>query len=590
MVADGDAHSPAPSRSGTGKPPFHPESLLGTTLDGRYRISAHLASGGMGAVFRAEHVYMRKDVALKVLRPDLSASADLAERFRRESEIAASLNHENIVRVTDFGRSPEGYLFLAMELLEGESLFERLRHSGPLSPGEAVPILLQVCAGLEAAHRRAVVHRDLKPENIFLHAPQGGPPTVKILDFGIAKISDPLGPAAADAGMVVGTPEYLSPEQAFGQEVDSRADIYAVGIVAWRMLAGRHPFPADNPRALVMKQATEPVPALGEVRPDLAVFPFLLATVARACAKDPDRRPGSAAELAGELARSVGLPTPSTPLVARSSPALEAGDTVAGESVTVSLPTPLPRVAAPQRRRRLWRPAGVAALAVAALVAAVVLVSRGGPVPRVEGLLAEGKADQARELAAAVLEEQPGDARLRALLGLAQERSGRLAAALDSLETTAQLDPAALDGEALLALASALGRDRRGAERAAKALARVGPRAAPAVAAVVPRTSGAVRLRSLELLRALGAEDRVDLVASWAPLLVDPDCDLRRAAVRRLSESGSPSAIPYLKALAERREEHAVIPVLKLVRADPVCGAREAEEALQRLQPAARRR
>ncbi len=172
MVADGDAKSPAPARPPSSRLPFQPESLLGTTLDGRYRISAHLASGGMGAVFRAEHVYMRKDVALKVLRPDLTTSPDLAERFRRESEIAASLSHENIVRVMDFGRSPDGYLFLAMELLEGESLYERLRHSGPMAPADAVPILLQVCAGLEAAHRRAVVHRDLKPENIFLDAPR----------------------------------------------------------------------------------------------------------------------------------------------------------------------------------------------------------------------------------------------------------------------------------------------------------------------------------------------------------------------------------------------------------------------------------
>jgi len=590
MAADGDENGPAAARlPPPGKLPFQPESLLGTTLDGRYRISAHLASGGMGAVFRAEHVYMRKDVALKVLRPDLTTSPDLAERFRRESEIAASLSHENIVRVMDFGRSPDGYLFLAMELLEGESLYERLRRTGPMAPADAVPILLQVCAGLEAAHRRAVVHRDLKPENIFLDAPAGRAPVVKILDFGIAKISDPHGPATTDVGMVVGTPEYLSPEQAFGQEVDSRADIYAVGIVAWRMLAGRHPFQADSARALVMKQATEPVPSLAEVRPELASRPELLAAVARACAKDPGRRQATAAELAAELARAMGLPAPPLPPAATPGPALQGGETAAGESVTVSLPTPLPSVARPRRRLRV-RVLVAGGLAAAAALLAAVLVVRSRPLPRAEELLAMGRVEQARDVASRALEEQPGDARLRALLGRAQQRLGQPAAALESLETVSQLDPDALDPEALDALAAALGRDRRGAERAAKAIARAGPRAVPALVAVLPRTAGAQRLRALELLRALGAEDRIDFVASWSPLLVDPDCELRRAAARRLGESGSPSAIPHLRALAERREERPVLPILRLTRAEPVCGAREAEEALQRLQAAARRR
>jgi eukaryotic-like serine/threonine-protein kinase len=148
---------------------FVPPSLVGITLDGRYRLTRHLADGGMGTVFCAEHVYMKKVVALKVLRPDLSGLPKIAERFRREAEIAAALEHENIVRVTDFGRSQEGFLFLAMELLEGESLFERLR-AGPLSPEAALDILIQICRGLEAAHRHGVVHRDLKPENIFLTA------------------------------------------------------------------------------------------------------------------------------------------------------------------------------------------------------------------------------------------------------------------------------------------------------------------------------------------------------------------------------------------------------------------------------------
>ena len=293
-----------------------PASLVGTTLDGQYRIDSHLASGGMGAVFRAHHLSLRKDVALKVLRPELTSSTDLQERFRRESEIAASLEHRHIVRVTDFRRSPEGLLYLAMELLAGESLFDRLRREGFLPPDEAVEILWQLCDGLEAAHAKGVVHRDLKPENVFLARGPGGE-VVKILDFGIAKMADPGVGSATQSGMVVGTPEYLSPEQATGSAIDARSDLYTVGLIGWRMLAGRHPFKADDARALLMMQATQPVPPLASVRADLAGYPLLVAAIARACQKDPAARYPSAAEFKADLGavldHGLGLLPVSTP-------------------------------------------------------------------------------------------------------------------------------------------------------------------------------------------------------------------------------------------------------------------------------------
>ena len=289
-------------------PAFDPASLVGTTLDGRYLIEEHLATGGMGAVFRARHVYMRKDVALKVLRPDLSASAELVERFRREAEIASSLEHDHIVRVTDFGRSPEGWLFLAMELLFGESLYDRLHREGFLPPDEVVSILWQVCAGLEAAHARGVVHRDLKPENVFLARTPGGREVAKILDFGIAKMADPSEVGATQVGMVVGTPEYLSPEQATGSDVDGRADLYTVGLIAWRALTGRAPFASSDPRSLLMMQATRPVPPITEPRPDLAELPALVALVAHACEKDRTLRTQTATELKLALEGSLGVP------------------------------------------------------------------------------------------------------------------------------------------------------------------------------------------------------------------------------------------------------------------------------------------
>ncbi len=282
--------------------PFQADSLLGTVIAGRYRLSGHLASGGMAAVYVAEDTRDRREVALKLLAPHLAHSPEAVRRFLCEGAIAGMIDHENVVRVLDHG-GEDGPCFIAMELLEGEGLFDRLRREGALPPAEVVAILVQVCNGLEAAHRQGVVHRDLKPENIFLHGRRGAPPVVKILDFGVAGGAHGEG---GDTGLVVGTPEYLSPEQAYGKAVDARSDVYSVGVMAWRMLVGRTPFSAESADALIRMQARDPVPSITAVRPDLGVTPDLVAVVARACAKDPAERPPSASALAVDLARALG--------------------------------------------------------------------------------------------------------------------------------------------------------------------------------------------------------------------------------------------------------------------------------------------
>src|SRR5512137_3057515 len=167
-----------------GLAPCQPESLLGTVVAGRYRLSGHLASGGMAAVYVAEDTRERREVALKVLQPQLARSEEAVRRFLCEGSIAGMIDHENVVRVLDHGG--DGTCFIAMELLEGETLFDRLRREGALPPAEVVSLLVQVCRGLEAAHRQGVVHRDLKPENVLLHGPRGASPVVKIVDFGVA--------------------------------------------------------------------------------------------------------------------------------------------------------------------------------------------------------------------------------------------------------------------------------------------------------------------------------------------------------------------------------------------------------------------
>jgi serine/threonine-protein kinase len=572
---------------------------VGTTLDGRYRLVAHIASGGMGAIFRAEHVYMRKELALKVLRPDLSSLPDIAERFRREAEIAASLEHDNIVRVTDFGRSPEGWLFLSMELLEGESLFDRLRRTGSLTPEEAVSVLVQMCRGLEAAHARGVVHRDLKPENIFLTARPAG--LIKILDFGIAKLTDPQIASDTQAGMVVGTPEYLSPEQAMGSAVDGRADVYAVGLIGWRMLAGRHPFRADDARGLLMMQATQPVPSIIEARPDLSAWPGLVTAIGRACAKDVRERHPSAAELRAELEACLGSldlvpvapkPSDSRPLASAwpsgsgaAALPIDAAPTIEATLTLDAAGVPTPRPVRALRFAGRYRLVLTLAMLVAVLVPTSLSFQRWleeRPVARARALLAADRPEAARDAIAPAVLRRPSDPRLRVLQGQALHRiQGQAQAAMDAYTAALDLDPRALDATALSDLGQNLNAERKVAERSAKLLARVGPPAVPYVLEAIEQTTGAARLRVLELARDMGVEERVDRLAVYSALLSDPDCEVRRAAVRRLGEIGNPDAAPKLQELAH--EKRRIKGLFGLPQEVPLCGAAEAEATARKL-------
>jgi serine/threonine-protein kinase len=600
-------------------PGFEPADLVGSTFDGRYELVAHLATGGMGAVFRARHVHLRKDVALKVLRPDLSASPDIVERFRREAEIASALDHENIVRVTDFGRSEEGYLFLVMDLLSGESLFDRLRREGSLSPDVLVPILWQVCNGLEAAHALGVVHRDLKPENVFLARTPGGREVTKLLDFGIAKLARaaadaPDGPGSTAAGIVVGTPEYLAPEQAMGTEVDGRADLYAVGLIAWRALAGRHPFRADEPRALLMMQATRPLPPLTEARPELAALPGLVSAISRACEKDASARPQSAAELRDALAASLGsafllppnaTPSPSLslsplPFVPGLTPTAAATPSLRpAPEVHLALKVAGLRLALGRARLRLAarlapaadalrrRPAIAAVAAVAAVVALVLGVGAawrsGREAAQAEALLRAGRAPEALALVEAALASRPSDPDLVLLRARALLRTpGRADQGVEALAARGAGPP--LGADVLADLAATLGSDRKMADRAGRLLLASGERAVPPLVAAAGSGPAVKRLRALVLLRDLGAEDRLDRTAAYAALVGDADCEIRRAAARRLGELGDPAALPALQRAGGARVETRGF--LGLSRKEAACGAAEAAEAARRIQAA----
>ena len=244
---------------------------IGAMLDGRYLVKDLLGKGGMGRVYRAEHTGIGRTVAIKVLHPDLGKSKEASQRFQREALASGRLDHPNIVGVSDSGVLEDGCPYLVMEVLEGEELGKRLEREKRIPWPEAIEILRGVLAGLRHAHEKSVVHRDIKPDNIFL-ARKDGEVVVKILDFGIAKLvagGNGDDPATTRAGLTVGTPAYLSPEQAVGGEIKPATDLYSTSVVFYEMLAGRPPFEDTDPLAIMTAHVSREPPTFAEIVPDL---------------------------------------------------------------------------------------------------------------------------------------------------------------------------------------------------------------------------------------------------------------------------------------------------------------------------------
>jgi len=240
--------------------------LIGTVVDGRYRLETTLGRGGMGLVFRATHVGLRRQVAVKILHPSLAASPDVRSRFEREALAVGKVDHPNCVATYDVGRLADGSLYLAMELLEGRSLADVLEQEGQLAPGRTLHILTHILRGLASIHNAGLIHRDIKPENIFLIRLGEDMDFAKILDFGIAKpmsgeLSDD-GVRLTQAGMAFGTPIYMAPEQALGNKMDGRADLYAAAVMAYEMLAGQPPFYSDDKLEVMSMHTAKAVPAM----------------------------------------------------------------------------------------------------------------------------------------------------------------------------------------------------------------------------------------------------------------------------------------------------------------------------------------
>jgi serine/threonine-protein kinase len=273
----------------------------GRTVAGRYKIIEEIGSGGMGTVYRVEHLLLHKIMALKVMRSDKNTKTDIS-RFQREAKAASALNHPNLVRVYDFGTTDDGQLYLSMDYAEGHSLSREIELKGAMAQEKAIDLFIEICRGMAAAHRAGIIHRDLKPSNIAISNDEKS--VARVLDFGIARVE------GADAetinkvtqtGEVLGSPAYMSPEQCTGCATVARSDIYSLGCVMFEVLTGRSPFVADSPLALLYKHLNERAPLLRSANEHVKVSPELERVVLQALEKDPQNRYQSMDDLADDL-------------------------------------------------------------------------------------------------------------------------------------------------------------------------------------------------------------------------------------------------------------------------------------------------
>ena len=339
--------------------------MLGSVFNQRYRLKEKIGSGGMAEVYLADDLLLGREVAVKVLHAQFAADPAFIQRFRHEAQAAANLNHPNIVNIYDWGNEGDQY-YIVMEYVEGRDLKEILRSEGRLLPERAAEIAAEVCAALQFAHRGNLVHRDIKPHNIFIT--ELG--QVKVMDFGIAREGN--GGGITQTGMVMGTPQYISPEQAQGLAVDGRSDIYSLGVVLYEILTGQLPFDDPNPVTVTYKQVREDPMPPSVIDPEIPAT--LEAIVMKAMSKNPANRFQNAQEMKADLLRFLeGMPVSATPVLPEAA--------YAGTGATPA--------AAPSGRKWPWIAAAViAVLIIVGIVLALVLGGGGGnvEVPNLQGM------------------------------------------------------------------------------------------------------------------------------------------------------------------------------------------------------------
>jgi tRNA A-37 threonylcarbamoyl transferase component Bud32/tetratricopeptide (TPR) repeat protein len=548
------------------------DPAIGTLIGDRYRVIELVGSGGVGTVYRAEHVLMKKAVALKLLHPELGRIEEVARRFEREAQSASRLSHPHIIQVTDFGRTPDGILYLVMELLVGESLAAAIERSRRIPVERAVGIMRQVLSALKHAHALGVVHRDLKPENIMLVRREdlGTRDNVKLLDFGIAKMSEDAPATDApltQAGIVFGTPRYMSPEQAVGENTDHRSDLYSCGVILYEMLTGRRPFDGDSAVKIIASHLTANPTPLRAVAPEAQIPRALDEVVLHALAKSRDERVPSAAEFEQRLAASLGTAGASDHPSSTSSISNAEGSRAAKVTLWARLSV---------RAKRLT----IAGGGLAAVLLALVLVnyltrpSAGPtasppPLKRVDEatLRALKLADDALKrgdllAARAVLTEQLGQhpevARVHYLVGNLDFVERQREAGLDAYRRAIELDPSYRADKGILVNLEALLGDKRLDEAALDFLIdEVGVPAKDTIARVASFDNRPeLRQQARSACDRLGCAAKVDRLQSYVlDLAQGQRCEDRREAVHALRDLNDPRAIEPLRRARRRGGE-----------------------------------
>jgi len=340
--------------------PSTSSQMIGTVLSGRYKLEAKLGSGGMSTVYLARDTTLDRQVAVKVMHREMSEQADQLERFRQEARAVAKLSHPNVVAVIDAGEDG-GHPYIVFEYVEGETLKQRINRVGALDPQEALAYAIEIARGLTVAHARNMVHRDIKPQNVLIDA-EG---RAKLTDFGISRQLEQDGMTAT--GRVLGTTDYVAPEQAMGHPVDQRSDIYSLGVVLYEMLVGQVPFHADSQVGVAMKHVNEELPDVQGQRPELSAAAAMV--VERATAKDPDQRYQRVGELIDDLSTALEVEA-----------ARAGGATGEATSILDAVPSAERKLGGGGSGRRSWLAIGLLVLVAGAILLAVQLVGSGnGP-------------------------------------------------------------------------------------------------------------------------------------------------------------------------------------------------------------------
>jgi serine/threonine protein kinase len=433
--------------------------LVGSIIAERYHVLKQLGAGGMGRVYLAEHVKMGRRSAIKVLHPAMARDAEAIGRFNREAANASRIDHPNVAAIYDFGETHDGLLYLAMQYIEGETLTRIVKANGALTPLRACDITRQAAEGLYAAHAMGIVHRDLKPDNIMVSTDGDGIDSVKVVDFGIAKATGEGSQGMTRTGVVVGTPEYMSPEQLAGEEVDGRSDLYSLALVAFNTLTGDLPFPAASTGTLIAMRLTEQPRSLAEVRPDIA-WPHEVQTVmSRALEREARLRHPSTREFARALHAAIAMMPTRVSAPSR---------TRAIEAVAPELPTKVVTPAPPVTRsdgvtsNRRWIARAIMSTLALLIVVAITLGSRGvlrgtrASSALKQGIAAyrEGKHETARERFLAASKDAPNDPMPHVYLSRLARETNDLATA--SAEATKAVRFGPNNGAALRELATAL--------------------------------------------------------------------------------------------------------------------------------------